>query len=148
MIRLEIKPNILVIGDLMIDHYLWGTCDRISPEAPVQVVNVNKENSVLGGAGNVLNNLVTLGANVEVISVIGDDSTANELKSLLKEININTENLVIEKNRKTSKKSRLIASQQQVLRYDMESIEDIKDSSCVEILSNLKKYIQELDAII
>ncbi len=148
MIRLEIKPNILVIGDLMIDHYLWGTCDRISPEAPVQVVNVNKENSVLGGAGNVLNNLVTLGANVEVISVIGDDSTANELKSLLKEININTENLVIEKNRKTSKKSRLIASQQQVLRYDMESIEDIKDSSCEEILSNLKKYIQKLDAII
>ena len=56
MIKLNKKPNILVIGDLMIDHYLWGSCDRISPEAPVQVVNVKKESSVLGGAGNVINN--------------------------------------------------------------------------------------------
>lgn len=79
MIKLNKKPNILVIGDLMIDHYLWGSCDRISPEAPVQVVNVKKESSVLGGAGNVINNLVTLGSVVDVISVIGNDSVANEL---------------------------------------------------------------------
>ena len=83
MKMLSKKPNILVIGDLMIDHYLWGSCDRISPEAPVQVVNVKKESSVLGGAGNVINNLFTLGATVDVISVIGDDNVANELKSLL-----------------------------------------------------------------
>ena len=80
MIKLNKKPNILVIGDLMIDHYLWGSCDRISPEAPVQVVNVKKESSVLGGAGNVINNLVTLGSVVDVISVIGNDSVANELR--------------------------------------------------------------------
>ena len=66
-------PNILVIGDLMVDHYIWGSCDRISPEAPVQVVDVNKEENLLGGAGNVMNNLLTLGATVGVRSVIGDD---------------------------------------------------------------------------
>ena len=67
----EVSPNILVVGDLMIDHYLWGSCERISPEAPVQVVDVQKETTVLGGAGNVINNLVTLGASVSVASVIG-----------------------------------------------------------------------------
>ena len=96
MIKLDKKPNILVIGDLMIDHYLWGSCDRISPEAPVQVVNVKKESSVLGGAGNVINNLFALGAKVDVISVIGDDAVANELKSLLAKIEVSSSNLIVE----------------------------------------------------
>jgi len=148
MKRLDKKPNILVIGDLMIDHYLWGSCDRISPEAPVQVVNIKKESSVLGGAGNVINNLFVLGANVDVISVIGDDLVANELKDLLKKINTSCNNLVVEENRKTSKKSRLIASQQQVLRYDMESIDDINEKSCQNILNNLKNKIVQYDSII
>ena len=135
MRKLDKKPNILVIGDLMIDHYLWGTCDRISPEAPVQVVNVKKESSVLGGAGNVINNLFALGANVDVISVVGDDLVANELKDLFDNINVSRNGLIVEKNRKTSKKSRLIASQQQVLRYDMESIDDISSQSSDKILN-------------
>ncbi|WP_305863746.1 D-glycero-beta-D-manno-heptose-7-phosphate kinase [Aliarcobacter butzleri] len=148
MKMLSKKPNILVIGDLMIDHYLWGSCDRISPEAPVQVVNVKKESSVLGGAGNVINNLFTLGATVDVISVIGDDNVANELKSLLEKIKISTSNLIVENNRKTSKKSRLIASQQQVLRYDMESIDDINEESHKKIISNLEKNIKKYSSII
>ncbi|MFY4758386.1 D-glycero-beta-D-manno-heptose-7-phosphate kinase [Aliarcobacter butzleri] len=148
MRMLSKKPNILVIGDLMIDHYLWGSCDRISPEAPVQVVNVKKESSVLGGAGNVINNLFTLGATVDVISVIGDDNVANELKSLLEKIKISTSNLIVENNRKTSKKSRLIASQQQVLRYDMESIDDINEESHKKIISNLEKNIKKYSSII
>ncbi|QKF78370.1 D-glycero-beta-D-manno-heptose-7-phosphate kinase [Arcobacter defluvii] len=148
MIKLDKNPNILVIGDLMIDHYLWGSCDRISPEAPVQVVNVKKESAVLGGAGNVLNNLVTLGTNVDVISVIGNDSVANELKNLLNKIEISTSNLIIEQDRKTSKKSRLIASQQQVLRYDMESIDDIKEESLNKILNALKSTIKKYNSII
>nr|WP_260921357.1 D-glycero-beta-D-manno-heptose-7-phosphate kinase [Aliarcobacter butzleri]MCT7555332.1 D-glycero-beta-D-manno-heptose-7-phosphate kinase [Aliarcobacter butzleri] len=148
MRMLSKKPNILVIGDLMIDHYLWGSCDRISPEAPVQVVNVKKESSVLGGAGNVINNLFTLGATVDVISVIGDDNVANELKSLLEKIKISTSNLIVENNRKTSKKSRLIASQQQVLRYDMESINDINEESHKKIISNLEKNIKKYSSII
>ena len=72
MIDLKISnPRILVIGDLMIDHYLWGSCNLISPEAPVQVIDVENESYYLGGAGNVVNNLKSLGADVEVISVIG-----------------------------------------------------------------------------
>ena len=148
MRKLDKKPNILVIGDLMIDHYLWGNCDRISPEAPVQVVNVKKESSLLGGAGNVINNLFVLGAIVDVISVIGDDLVANELKLLLEEIKISTSNLIIEKNRKTSKKSRIIASQQQVLRYDNETIEDISSKSIYKILEVLTKNITIYDCII
>ena len=148
MIKLNKKPNILVIGDLMIDHYLWGSCDRISPEAPVQVVNVKKESSVLGGAGNVINNLVTLGSVVDVISVIGNDSVANELKSLLEKIDVPTSNLVVENNRKTSKKSRLIASQQQVLRYDMESIDDINENSHKQIIQTLETNIDKYSSII
>lgn len=148
MIKLNKKPNILVIGDLMIDHYLWGSCDRISPEAPVQVVNVKKESSVLGGAGNVINNLVTLGSIVDVISVIGNDSVANELKNLLEKIDVPTSNLVVENNRKTSKKSRLIASQQQVLRYDMESIDDINENSHKQIIQTLEKNIDKYSSII
>ena len=148
MRKLDKKPNILVIGDLMIDHYLWGTCDRISPEAPVQVVNVKKESSVLGGAGNVINNLFALGAKVDVISVVGDDLVANELKDLFDNINVSRNGLIVEKNRKTSKKSRLIASQQQVLRYDMESIDDISSQSSDKILNKLKEDIKKYDSII
>ena len=87
MIDLQQKsPKLLVVGDLMIDHYLWGSCERISPEAPVQVVNVNNESSVLGGAGNVINNLRALGAQVDVISVVGGCEISDELKSLLNDI--------------------------------------------------------------
>ncbi|WP_368030664.1 D-glycero-beta-D-manno-heptose-7-phosphate kinase [Arcobacter sp. s6] len=142
------SPRILVIGDLMIDHYLWGKCERISPEAPVQIVNVQKESSVLGGAGNVINNLCALGSRVDVISVLGDDYVANELKALLEDIKVQSDMLIIEKNRKTSKKSRLIASQQQVLRYDNETIEDILNSSEKEIISKLSANILNYDVII
>ena len=149
MYKLEnTNTNILVIGDLMIDHYLWGKCERISPEAPVQIVNIEKESSVLGGAGNVINNLRALGSKVDVISVIGNDEVANELKLLLNKIGVEDKKLIIEENRKTSKKSRLIASQQQVIRYDKESIEDISENSSKKILDILGKNISTYNAII
>jgi D-beta-D-heptose 7-phosphate kinase / D-beta-D-heptose 1-phosphate adenosyltransferase len=142
------NPKILVIGDLMIDHYLWGKCERISPEAPVQIVNIDKESSVLGGAGNVINNLRALGSRVDVLSVVGNDFVANELKDLLENIKVQSDMLIIEKNRKTSKKSRLIASQQQVLRYDNESIEDISSASEKEIINKLNENISNYDVVI
>ena len=141
-------PKILVIGDLMIDHYLWGKCERISPEAPVQIVNIDKENSVLGGAGNVINNLRALESNVDVLSVIGNDTTAKELEALLESIEVKSDMLIIEQNRKTSKKSRLIASQQQVLRYDNESIEDISSNSETQIINKLSAIISNYDVVI
>ncbi len=142
------KPNILVIGDLMIDHYLWGDCDRISPEAPVQVVNVSKETSVLGGAGNVINNLHTLGASVSVASVIGQDEIGRELSLMLKSLGVKTEGLISQEGRKTSKKSRVIASNQQILRYDKESKNEIEEGSVDKILEAIKKDLFLYDMII
>ncbi|MDA7437924.1 D-glycero-beta-D-manno-heptose-7-phosphate kinase [Candidatus Pseudothioglobus singularis] len=149
MIDLQNKtPKILVVGDLMIDHYLWGSSDRISPEAPVQVINVDGESSVLGGAGNVINNLNALGAVVDVISVIGECETSKELKDLLLDINIETQYLITQKNRVTSKKSRIIAAQQQVIRYDRESASEINKESQVAVLSVFKKIINNYDVIL
>jgi len=142
------QPNILVVGDLMIDHYLWGSCERISPEAPVQVVDIAKETTVLGGAGNVINNLNTLGAQVSVSSVIGDDDNGKELLSMLQEIDVNTTNIITQKQRKTSKKSRIIAVSQQILRYDKESKDDIMHESSDAILENLSKIIKMYDMVV
>ena len=142
------KPNILVVGDLMIDHYLWGSCDRISPEAPVQVVDISKETTVLGGAGNVINNLNTLGAKVSVSSVIGNDNNGAELTQMLSDIGVKTDNLIIQAGRKTSKKSRVIAVSQQVLRYDKESKNDIDSISVSNILNSLSSNIDEFNIVI
>ncbi len=149
MLKLRNKnPHILVIGDLMIDHYLWGKCERISPEAPVQVVAVEKETSLLGGAGNVIHNLQALGANVDVLSVIGDDANANELKILLADIGISDKHILIQKGRSTSKKSRIIAAQQQVIRYDQETTEDIDTDIQEAILAYVQHMIVNYDILI
>jgi len=149
MIDLQDKiPKILVIGDLIVDHYLWGSCERISPEAPVQVVNIHDQSIALGGAGNVVNNLNALGAKVDIISVIGKCSTSEELKVLLTDIEIDTKYLVTQKNRITSKKSRIISSHQQVIRYDCESTDEINNKSQSAILSIFKSIINNYDAIV
>ena len=149
MIDLHNKsPKLLVIGDLMIDQYLWGACERISPEAPVQVVNVNNESKLLGGAGNVINNLKTLGAKVDVISVVGDCEISNELKKLLNHIEVDTKYLVIEKGRIISKKCRIIASQQQVIRYDRESTDEINIKSQNLVLDTFKKIVADYEGVL
>ncbi|MGJ0300967.1 D-glycero-beta-D-manno-heptose-7-phosphate kinase [Aliarcobacter cryaerophilus] len=141
------KPNILVVGDLMIDHYLWGSCERISPEAPVQVVDIKKETTVLGGAGNVINNLVALGATVNVIGAIGNDEVGNELTQMLVDLGVET-NLIIENDRKTSKKSRIIAAHQQVVRYDRESKNSIAISTEEKIIDEFKKILKSVDVVL
>ena len=149
MIDLQGKsPGLLVVGDLMIDHYLWGSCERISPEAPVQVVNVNSESSVLGGAGNVINNLRALGAKVDVISVVGGCEISNKLKTLLKNISVSTQHLITQKDRITSKKSRIIAAQQQVVRYDRESSDEISAESQKQILDSFTSIIANYDGVL
>ena len=149
MIDIQNKiPKILVIGDLMIDHYLWGSCERISPEAPVQVVNIDNESTSLGGAGNVVNNLTALGAKVDVISVIGECLASEELKELLIDIDVDTQYLITQKNRITSKKSRIIASQQQVIRYDRECTDEINGKSQLAIIESFKKIVNNYDVIL
>jgi len=149
MINLKgIRPRILVIGDLMIDHYLWGSCERISPEAPVQVVNIENESKTLGGAGNVINNLDALGAEVGVISIIGDCKTSKEILKLLAEINIDTQYLITQNERVSSKKTRIIASQQQVVRYDKESTDEISIDSQNQILKAFEEIVENYDTIL
>ena len=144
----DAHPHILVIGDLMIDHYLWGGCERISPEAPVQVVDIARETTVLGGAGNVINNLVTLGARVSVTGVIGDDVNGIELKNMLSSLGASCEGLIVQVGRKTSKKSRIIASNQQILRYDKESKDSIESDSEYKVIEYVKSVIDKCDMVI
>jgi D-beta-D-heptose 7-phosphate kinase/D-beta-D-heptose 1-phosphate adenosyltransferase len=142
------KPKIAVIGDLMIDEYIWGSCERISPEAPVQVVSVNKESAVLGGAGNVLSNLCALEAKVSIYSVIGDDNNAPLLQNLIDALPLTQSTLIEEPSRVTTKKSRIIASGQQVLRYDDETTAPISLSSQVLLIEALQKNLAGYDALL
>ncbi|NCB55211.1 MAG: D-glycero-beta-D-manno-heptose-7-phosphate kinase [Epsilonproteobacteria bacterium] len=142
------RPNILVIGDVMLDHYLWGKCERISPEAPVQVVDIQKESTVLGGAGNVVNNLLSLGANVGVLSVVGQDENADELVRMLEISGADVEGIVREVGRKTGKKSRVIASHQHVVRYDSESKEPISQMSIDTLVSHYEKMLPHVDLVL
>lgn len=114
------KPNILVVGDLILDHYIWGNCERISPEAPVQVIDVKRESLNLGGACNVANNLISLESNVWICGIVGCDEAGNTLKQELKNRGIQTEGIFSNPSRPTTQKSRLIAAHQQVVRIDRE----------------------------
>lgn len=142
------NTHIAVIGDLMIDHYIWGKCERISPEAPVQVLDVTKEGSVLGGAGNVINNLIALESNVSVYSVTGNDESANLAQKLLKEVGADCTALIRQEDRITTKKSRVIAHNQQIIRFDDENREEISSASQEALLATLKDNIQIYDAIL
>jgi D-beta-D-heptose 7-phosphate kinase/D-beta-D-heptose 1-phosphate adenosyltransferase len=141
-------PNILVVGDLMVDHYLYGDVDRVSPEAPVQVVDIKSEELLMGGAGNVINNLLGLGARVGVCSVIGDDSGGEFLQRRLGEKGVVKEGLTIQKDRRTSKKSRIISSHQQILRVDREDKCDISKKSEELILVRASIILEFYDLVI
>ncbi len=142
------QPNILVVGDMMIDHYLWGKSDRISPEAPVPVVDVESESEVLGGAGNVVNNLIALGARVFAATAIGSDEIGRRLTVMLKSLGVNTDGVVSEEFRKTTRKSRVIASNQQVIRFDSETRDDITTITEDKILKSIKNILPFMDIIL
>ena len=144
----NVSPKILVIGDMMIDHYLWGSCDRISPEAPVPVITIYNESRLLGGAGNVINNLYSLESKVDVLSVIGECETSVELKNLLSAIKVSTEYLITQKDRVTCKKSRIISGQQQVVRFDRESDKEIDSKSEKAIINIFQKIVNNYDVIL
>src|SRR6266567_6156045 len=115
----------LVIGDLMLDEYLWGRAERISPEAPVQVVDVVREDVRLGGAGNVVNNLVALGCGVTVLSVIGADENGTILRHAFSGKGVDVAGVYEDPMRRTSKKTRVVAAHQQIVRIDRESREPL-----------------------
>ena len=115
------RLKVLIIGDLMIDSYTWGRVSRISPEAPVPVVNVIRRESRLGGAGNVVLNIASLGATAVICSVIGDDAPGRELQKIILDSNLSTDGLIVEPGRMTTVKERIIAGSQQVVRVDSET---------------------------
>eukprot|EP01029_Cantina_marsupialis_P008148 TRINITY_DN194032_c0_g3_i2.p1 TRINITY_DN194032_c0_g3~~TRINITY_DN194032_c0_g3_i2.p1 ORF type:complete len:460 (-),score=95.83 TRINITY_DN194032_c0_g3_i2:626-2005(-) len=131
----------------MIDEYLWGNCERISPEAPVQIVDIKKETTVLGGAGNVISNLISLGAQVGVLSVIGDDEVGVLVKSMLNKQGAKSY-LVEQKGRKTSRKTRLMASHSQVVRYDKESKNAISPNSVKSLYEKFQERINSYDVVL
>lgn len=113
--------RVLVAGDFMLDEYLWGRVERISPEAPVAVVDVERETRTLGGAGNVVNNLVALGAQVEVLGLVGEDNPAELLRQELSRLGVPPDGLFSDPQRRTCRKTRVIGNSQQVVRIDRET---------------------------
>ena len=142
------KTEILVIGDIMLDQFIWGKVSRISPEAPVPVVEVDHETIMLGGATNVINNIVSLGGKVLLCGVVGDDYTGREIFSLLNESKVNVSGIIIEDNRPTTIKTRIIAHAQQVVRYDRETRESLKPETTDSILNFIHDQKDNLSAII
>ena len=140
--------RVLVIGDLMVDAYTWGKVNRISPEAPVPVVNVIKRESRLGGAGNVVLNIASLGAKPYVCSVIGDDSTGETLLGILEAAGLSTAGIITEKDRPTTVKERVIAGSQQLIRVDSETEAPISAASSQALLSQVKAWLPEVDVIL
>ena len=115
------KARILVVGDVMLDHYVWGNVSRISPEAPVPVVSVTRESVLLGAATNVVNNIHSLGGQVTLCGVIGRDEAGKQLVQMLGSRGISSEGLIVEAGRPTTIKTRVIAHSQQVVRFDRET---------------------------
>ena len=142
------STGILVIGDLMVDRYIWGKVKRISPEAPVPVVEVTEENMLLGGAANVASNVMSLGGKVFITGTIGSDDTGKLLINKLNEKGFSTDGVVVDGSRPTTVKTRVIAHSQQVVRFDREIKSDIGKSSMSLIIDYVKSCLPYIKGII
>ena len=142
------RCNLLVVGDLMLDEYLWGEVDRISPEAPVQVVSIKNEDYAMGGAGNVVHNIVALGAKVTAVGVIGTGRNGEILLNKFKELGIDTTGIIQEPGMPTTQKTRVIASHQHVLRIDRETDKTISDSTIDKITRFIEDNIAHVDVVL
>jgi len=142
------QAGVLVVGDVMVDHFIWGNVSRISPEAPVPVVDVQKDSILLGGCANVLNNIHAMGGKVYVAGVIGADSIGKKLLSELSDRKIETEGIVVKKDRPTTLKTRIVAHGQQMVRFDKEDRKPISQSSINKILEYVKSLRNKIGAIV
>ena len=139
--------NILVIGDLILDHYIWGRVNRISPEAPVPVVEVTREEYLLGGAANVAHNIVSLGGKASVIGINGQDIAGGALMNILRQKGVNCDGIFTE-NRPTTVKTRVIAHNQQVVRFDREDKKYVDGKILKGVLGYINSVLLRYDAII
>jgi len=142
------KAKILVIGDLILDEFVWGSVSRISPEAPVPVVWIERESYMPGGASNVASNICSLEGKVYIAGAVGSDQRAERLIELLSEKGVATEGVIIDPSRPTTLKTRIIAGHQQVVRVDREKIEPLPASILKDIVSYAEKIIPQVDAVI
>lgn len=142
------KARVLVIGDLIMDHFIWGKVKRISPEAPVPVVEVTSESIMLGGSANVVNNIHSLSGKSLVTGVIGSDDDGKKLVKILKEKGIPTEGIIVDHKRPTTIKTRIVAHSQQVVRFDREKRDKIDPHSTSKVLGYIKKAIKTVDLVV
>ncbi len=146
------KVNILVVGDIMMDRFIWGKVSRISPEAPVPVVLFEKEDFILGGAANVVNNIHSLGGKVSLCGVVGNDDYGQKLLKKIDEIGVNIDGIFEEEGRQTTVKTRIIAHQhpyqQQLTRIDRETLDHLKTTTYRSLLKYLSENIVNVDGIV
>jgi rfaE bifunctional protein kinase chain/domain len=142
--------NIMIIGDVMMDSYIWGKVERVSPEAPVPVVKVSKKENRLGGAANVALNVQSLGGMPFICAIIGDDKDGDEFLSLLQSQNLSDQGILKIQDRPTTVKTRIIAHNQQIVRVDAETDENISEAETEVMIGMIKKILteQKIDAII
>lgn len=142
------EAKVLVIGDLILDEFIWGNVSRISPEAPVPVVWVKSENFMPGGASNVANNIRSLGGEVYLTGVVGEDTRGEILGSLLRGGGVHCDGVFTDRHRPTTQKTRVIAHHQQVVRIDREEVHPIPDRALQDILDFIQDHIREVDALL
>lgn len=142
------KLNVWVVGDVMVDEYVTGKVSRISPEAPIPILNYEDVQRIAGGASNVAHNVAKLGSKVTMLGVIGDDPAGEWLKGHLQSCQINTEGLIAEDGRHTTLKHRFATKSQQLLRVDLENAMPVKASTEHLLLAMLEKAAGEIDAVI
>ncbi len=142
------RKRILVIGDLILDQFIWGEVSRISPEAPVPVVWAKRESYMPGGACNVAHNIKDLGASVDLVGIMGKDSAGSILSAELEKIGIDSSGIVFTDSRPTTHKVRVIAHSQQVVRIDREEIEHNSSATINAVIKTITSKIKESDAVI
>jgi rfaE bifunctional protein kinase chain/domain len=140
--------SVLVVGDVMLDEWIWGTVSRISPEAPVPVVAVDDHSFTLGGAGNVVKNLRALGVDVTFAATVGEDGFAGQVRSLLKESGVDGAGIVMLDDRPTTRKTRVVAHNQQVVRADWESTAALQPAHHDRIVGFVHDRARQSDAVI
>ncbi|MCB2191096.1 MAG: D-glycero-beta-D-manno-heptose-7-phosphate kinase [Deltaproteobacteria bacterium] len=142
------SKRILVLGDVMLDEFIWGRVERISPEAPVPVVEVESETYMLGGAANVVHNLIALGCGAGICGMVGDDRAGWQVLELLDQLEVSNKGLIVSAERPTTVKTRVVAHSQQMVRVDRESRRECPDRELAGMQAYLQNELPRCDAVI
>jgi D-beta-D-heptose 7-phosphate kinase/D-beta-D-heptose 1-phosphate adenosyltransferase len=142
------RTSLLVVGDVMLDQYLWGDVDRVSPEAPVPVVHVTRESETLGGAGNVVRNVVALGGRCLLCAVVGDDLVGRRVADLVKDLGMDPSGLVAIEGRPTTRKTRVVARSQQLVRFDREDEGGVSREDARRLLHEIEAAVPHADGVV